>query len=94
LFVEVLPEDMTKSITITKWFFSCSGVFCLFLVPLISRDNGQVFLDLPDLTIVQNPHTHSVENPHAHSVVNSQHSVNPHAHCANHENHYIMEHAR
>jgi hypothetical protein len=74
--------------------FSYSGVFCLFLFPVISRHNGQVFLRLRDLTIVQNPHTHSVENPHAHSVVNSQHSVNPHAHCANHENHYIMEHAR
>jgi hypothetical protein len=52
-----------------------------FLPPFspLTRHNGQVFLGIPDLTIVPNPH---------------EHSANPHAHCANHENHYKMEYAR
>jgi hypothetical protein len=56
--------------------------------PPIFKAQWTGLLGSPDLTIVQNPRTHSVENPHAHSV------VNPHAHSANHEKHYIMEHAR
>jgi hypothetical protein len=58
-----------------------------------SRAQWQVFLGLPNLTIVQSPHTHHA-NPHAYCANPHTHCANPHTHCANHENHYIMKHAR
>jgi len=66
----------------------------------ITWHNVQVFLDLHDLTIVQNPDAHSVQNPDAHSVQNPDaysvqnpdaHSVqNPHAHSVQNPNAYFV----
>jgi hypothetical protein len=52
------------------------GLLCLFLVP-VQGNNGQVMLDLPDLTTI-------VQDPHAHCTNCENHYINvPNAgHCA------------
>ncbi len=59
-----------------------------FLPPFspLTRHSGQVFLGLPNLIIIPNPHAHCAKFICP--------LCKPHVDCANPENYYVMKHAR